>query len=86
LPFTLQSHDSFTSQLNTRHPRWKEAASNLLTVMNRPVLIHGRAVRIRTDAKIGTHWGEHMTPWDGKDIHELDRIVVSLSTQKELVA
>jgi hypothetical protein len=84
--FHLQSHDSFTSQLDTRHPRWKEAASNLLTVMNRPVLIHGRSVRIRTDAKIGTHWGEHMTPWDGKDIHALDRISVSLSTKKELVA
>jgi hypothetical protein len=84
--FHIQSHDSFTTQLSLRHPRWKEAAANLLTVMNRPVIIHGRLVRIRTDAKLGTHWGENMTPWDGKDVFELDRIVTSLRTSQRKVA
>jgi hypothetical protein len=83
--FHLQSHDSFTTQLNTRHDRWKEAARNLLTVMNRPVTIHGRLVRVRTDAKLGLHWGEHMIPWDGKDVHDLDRLRVSIQTSKEFI-
>jgi len=81
--FHIQVHDNFVSQLNTRHSRWKEAAANLLTVMNRPVLIHGRSVRIRAEAEVGTHWGKNMIPWDGKDVHDLDRIRVSLQTAKE---
>jgi hypothetical protein len=83
--FHLQVHDNFVSQLDTRHPRWKEAAANLLTVMNRPVTIHGRSVRIRAEAEIGTHWGKNMTPWNG-DIHDLDRIVTSVRTQKGIAA
>jgi len=74
------------SQLDTRHPRWKEAAANLLTVMNRPVIIHGRLVSIRAEAELGTHWGNELIPWDGKDVHDLDRIVVSLSTQERIRA
>lgn len=84
--FHLQSHDSFTIQLDIRHPRWKEAAANLLTVMNRPVIIHGRLVSIRTEAGFGTHWGKNMTPWDGKDVHDLDRIAVSVLTQERMKA
>jgi hypothetical protein len=83
--FHLQVHDNFVSQLNTRHPRWKEAAANLLTVMNRPVIIHGRLVSIRAEAEVGLHWGKNMTPWDGKDVHDLDRISVSLLTQERMV-
>jgi hypothetical protein len=84
--FHLQVHDNFVSQLNTRHPRWKEAAHNLLQVMNRPIIIHGRSVSIRAEAELGLRWGKNMTPWDGKDAHDLDRIVTSLKTQKELVS
>jgi hypothetical protein len=83
--FHLQVHDNFVSQLDTRHPRWKEAAANLLTVMNRPVLIHGRSVRIRAEAELGIHWGKNMTPWSG-DVYDLDRIVTSLETQRRKVA
>ena len=73
--FHLQTHDSFTTQLNTRHPRWKEAAHNLLHVMNRPVIIHGREVRVRTEAALGLRWSkEEMLEWDGKDPYDLDRI------------
>lgn len=72
--FLLQTHDSFTIQLNTKHPRWREAAHNVLHVMNRPVIINGHLVRVRTDAAIGTRWSkEQMIPWNG-DIHDLDRI------------
>lgn len=84
--FHMQTHDNFVSQLNTRHARWKEAAHNLLQVMNRPVIIHGRLVRIRSEAEFGLRWGKDMTPWDGKDVHDLDRIVVTLKTQEGLKA
>lgn len=83
--FMLQVHDNFLSQLDTRHSRWKEAAHNLLHVMNRPVIIHGREVRIRAEAGLGLRWGhKHMTDWDGKDPYDLDRIVTSLKTAKGL--
>jgi hypothetical protein len=74
--FKLQTHDSFTCHLDLKHHKWKEAAHNLLIVMKRPVIIHGRTVKVRVDAEIGPRWGKNMTPWDGKDPYDLDRIVV----------
>lgn len=83
--FHLQVHDNFLSQLSIKHPRWKEAAHNLLHVMNRPVIIHGREVRVKAEAGIGLRWGhKHMTDWDGRDPYDLDRIVTSLNTRKVL--
>jgi len=83
--FMLQVHDNFLTQLSLKHPRWKEAAHNLLHVMNRPVIIHGREVRIRAEAGVGLRWGhKHMTDWDGKDPYDLDRIVTSIKTAKGL--
>lgn len=82
--FHIQVHDNFVSQLDTRHPRWKEAAHNLLHVMNRPVIIHGREVSIRAEAEVGLRWGYGMVEWDGRDPHDLDRISVSLRTQQKL--
>jgi hypothetical protein len=82
--FHLQVHDNFLSQLDLSHPRWKEAAHNLLHVMNRPIIIHGREVRIRAEAEVGLKWGKGMIEWDGKDVHDLDRIVTSLFTANKL--
>lgn len=85
--FMLQVHDNFLSQLSLKHPRWKEAAHNLLHVMNRPVIIHGREVRVRAEAGVGLRWGhKHMTDWDGKDPYDLDRIVTSIKTAKGLIS
>lgn len=78
--FHLQVHDNFVSQLDTTHGRWKEAAHNLLQVMNRPVIIHGRMVRVAAEAELGLRWGKNMTSWDGKDPYDLDRIHTSLVT------
>lgn len=82
--FMLQVHDNFLTQLNTRHGKWKEAAHNLLHVMNRPVIIHGREVRIRAEAEVGLKWGKGMIEWDGKDPYDLDRIVTSLKTELKM--
>lgn len=76
--FMLQVHDNFVSQLNLRNPNWKEAAHNLLHVMNRPVMIHGREVRIKAEAEIGLRWGKGMLEWDGKDPNDIERIVAKL--------
>lgn len=81
----LQTHDSFTIQLHLSNPRWKEAASNVLHVMERPLIINGHTVRVRTEAEVGLNWGKKMTSWDGKDPYDLDRIAVSLKTQKGLL-
>lgn len=75
--FLLQVHDNFLSQLNLRHPRWKEAAHNLLQVMDRPIIIHGREVRVRAEAELGIRWGKKMLPWNG-NVDELDSIVAKL--------
>jgi hypothetical protein len=62
--FLLQTHDSFTAQLQLDHPRFEEAANNLLYVMNRPVIINGHTVRVKTEACFGLRWGKKMIEWN----------------------
>jgi hypothetical protein len=83
--FMLQVHDSFLVQLDTRNPRWKEAAHNLLHVMERPVIINGHVVRVKTEPEFGVRWGYGLTEtWNGKDDSALDRIASTLlERQKE---
>lgn len=60
----LQTHDSFTAQLNLNHPRFEEACNNLLYVMERPVIINGHVVRVKTEASFGFRWGKNMVEWN----------------------
>lgn len=77
--FMLQVHDSFLCQLDTRNPKWKEAARNLLHVMERPVIINGHTVSVKTEADLGVAWGYGLTEsWDGKDMDRLDAIATKL--------
>lgn len=62
--FLLQTHDSFTAQLNLDHPRFEEAAHNLLYVMERPIIINGHLVRVKTEASFGLRWGKKMIDWN----------------------
>lgn len=62
--FLLQTHDSFTAQLSLDHPRFEEAAHNLLHVMERPVIINGHVVRVKTEASFGFRWGKKMIEWN----------------------
>lgn len=64
--FLLQTHDSFTAQLSLSHPRFEEAANNLLHVMERPVIINGHVVRVKTEAAFGRRWGKKMLEWNPK--------------------
>lgn len=61
--FLLQTHDSFTAQLTLDHPRFEEAVNNLLYVMERPVIINGHTVRVKTEAAFGLRWGKSMIEW-----------------------
>ncbi len=62
--FLLQTHDSFTAQLQLDHPRFEEAVNNLLYVMERPVIINGHTVRVKTEAAFGLRWGKKMIEWN----------------------
>lgn len=73
--FLLQTHDSFTAQLSLTHPRWREAAINLLNVMERPIIINGHTVRVKTEAAVGLRWGKKMLEWSSRDPYDLDRVV-----------
>lgn len=85
----IQCHDNFVAQLDTRHPLWRVAAHNLLQVMDRPIIIKGRSVRIKAEADIGFRWGpgkdknhpEGMLGWDG-NIDSLDSLHQQLKAAK----
>lgn len=79
--FHLQVHDNFVPQIDMRHPQWRLAAHNLLYVMDRPVIIKGRSVRIKAEAELGFRWGNQVVDWDG-DINTIDS-AVELAKQKE---
>lgn len=78
--FLLQTHDSFTVQLQLDHPRFKEAVTNLLYVMERPVIINGHTVRVRTEAEFGRRWGKKMVGWNG-DSSTLNDVVTKAMQQ-----
>lgn len=71
----LQVHDSFVGQINTTAPRWKEGLANILTVMQRPVIINGHHVTVQTDTSIGKRWGKDMIPWKSGDPYDLDVVL-----------
>jgi len=77
--FLLQTHDSFTVQLNLDHPRLHEAVSNLLYVMERPLIINGHTVRVKTEAEVGLRWGKKMTSYDPSKDSLDDRIERALA-------
>lgn len=80
--FHLQNHDNFVTQHMLDHPRWKEGCYNLLQVMNRPIIIHGREVRVKIEASFGFRWSKKMIEWKG-DIRDLDDIVNQLREQEK---
>src|SRR3546814_20368032 len=58
--FLLQTHDSFTVELNLNHAKWQEAVINLVHVMERPCTINGHRVSVKTEAEFGRRWGKKM--------------------------
>lgn len=76
----LQTHDSFTVQLSLDHPRVEEAAHNLLYVMERPVIINGHTVRVKTEAELGLRWGKKMFGWNPAKMSFSDAVTQALQT------
>ncbi len=79
--FHLQTHDSFTAQLSLDHPRFEEAAHNLLYVMNRPIIINGHTVRVKTEANFSFRWGKKAIEWKPESMSLSD--VVTQAMQLE---
>lgn len=77
--FLLQTHDSFTAQLNLDHPRFHEAVDNLLHVMERPIIINGHVVRVKTEASFGLRWGKKMLDFNPKKDSLDDVIALALA-------
>lgn len=75
--FLLQIHDSFIPQIDLRHPKSLEAIDNLLTVMERPVIIHGREFYVKSEAVVGTRWSKKMVPVNRNDLHAITRVNVT---------
>lgn len=78
--FLLQTHDSFTAQLQLDHPRFEEAVHNLLHVMERPVIINGHVVRVKTEASFGLRWGKKMLEWNPAKDSLNDVVTLALQT------
>jgi DNA polymerase I-like protein with 3'-5' exonuclease and polymerase domains len=78
----LQTHDSFTAQLSLDHPRFEEAVHNLLYVMERPVIINGHTVRVKTEASFGLRWGKKMIEYNPNKDSLSDVVAKALATTK----
>lgn len=77
--FLAQKHDSMLVALNLSHPKWRDAAHNLLTVMARPIIINGHTVRVRTEANFGFRWcKDYMVEWKSGRREDLNGIVNQL--------
>lgn len=79
--FLLQTHDSFTVQLDLNHKRWQEAVINLLYVMERPCSINGHVFRVKTEANFGRRWGKKMLEWN-RDPNTLADLVAKAYAQQ----
>ena len=77
----LQVHDNFVAQLNTGHRSWQHACHNLLHVMDRPVIIKGRTVRIAAEAEFSIQWANGTIGWNG-DMDRLEDIVTQIRNPK----
>lgn len=68
----LQNHDSIVFQVPIENHI--ELINNTLTVMERPVIIHGRTFSVPADCKVGLRWGKTMIPWNRDNPPTLDQI------------
>lgn len=60
----LQTHDSFTFNVNTTHPHWEEGVEAILEVMTRPVVIRNSQTGeletfvVKNEGELGWCWGK----------------------------
>src|SRR3546814_11263172 len=57
--FLLQTHDSFTVELNLNHAKWQEAVINLLHVMERPCRSEERRVGKECVSTCRSRWSPY---------------------------
>lgn len=62
----LQTHDSFTWDIDLSHRNWQEGVARIFTIMQRPVVIRNKLTgdyevfTVRTETSIGQAWGKKM--------------------------
>lgn len=76
----LQVHDSIIGSINYTKSGWKENLNNLLTVMERPVIIHGREFFVPANLELGKRWGKGMSEISRSDIMSLDSVKLLTAT------
>ena len=73
----LQTHDSFTFNVNPRHPEWKEGIRRIFAVMARPVVIRNKLTGeleefvVRTESNVGWRWGKKMVELKRNDVESV---------------
>lgn len=70
----LQVHDSFILAADTRNPAWQENVNKVLTVMERPLTIHGREFFVPAEAEVSLRWNHKAIPWDRNNPPSYDKI------------
>lgn len=66
----LQTHDSITYNVNYTHPNWMEGVDRIFEVMSRPVVCHGREVRVGIEADVAINWAHDVERvFNAQDIH-----------------
>lgn len=72
--FLLQVHDSFIGITDTRIPDWQQNINNILTVMERPITIHGREFYVPAEAEVMARWSKDAVAWNPNNPPSLDQI------------
>jgi hypothetical protein len=66
----LQTHDSFTFNVNYKHPRFIEGCQRIVDVMRRPTVIRNKVTGehetfdVRIEGELGIRWGKGLVDWD----------------------
>lgn len=70
----LQVHDSFVGIQDTRFDCWQDNINKILTVMQRPIMIHGREFHVPAEAEVMTRWSKNAIPWNPQKLPSYDEI------------
>lgn len=81
----LQTHDSITYNVNTRHPRWMDGVAGIFETFSRPVVIKGQEFVVGWEADVGLCWADKK----GIQVHNVEQIAEwweKVSSEKSRIA
>lgn len=77
ISFRLQTHDSFTFNVNYKHPNWEQGVDNIYRVLHRPVVIRNKLTHqdesfvVGLESECGLAWGKGLTGFKGNSLAAL---------------